>query len=110
MSLVLRPNPDGAPDDYHVMQGGWQVGRIHKRQDASRPEIHWFWIISCIFRGPDGLRLSGMNATADQALAALKETWNRWLAWAELVEAKTEVRTGPQVLSVIIKPAQESEC
>ena len=109
MPLVWQPNPDGAPDDYHVMQGGWQIGRIHKRKDTGRAEIHWIWIISCVFRGPDGLRLSGVNTTVDEALAALGETWNKWLIWAELAEAKTESRRGPQVLSVTIKPAPESE-
>jgi hypothetical protein len=109
MSLMLRPNPDGAPDDHHVMQGEWQVGRIHRRQDARRPDVQWFWIISWVFRGPDGLRLSGMNATLDESFAALKEAWNKWLAWAGLTQAKAEAGTGPRVLSVTIKRAPASD-
>jgi hypothetical protein len=104
MSLVLLPNPDGSADDYHVMQGGWQVGRIYKRRDALREETRWLWIITCISRGPGELRLTGMNATLDDALAAMKKTWGTWLAWAELAEAKptADPVRAPQVLSVVI--------
>ena len=40
MSLVLKPN-DASPGDYHVMHGELQVGQIHKRIVALRPESQW---------------------------------------------------------------------
>jgi hypothetical protein len=104
MSLVLQPNDNGAPDDHHVMQGGWRVGRIYKRQDALRPETQWLWFISVVSRGPEGLRLTGMSGTLDEALAALKETWDKLLVWAQLTAAETDSGKvhSPRVLSVVI--------
>jgi hypothetical protein len=102
MTLVLQPSGNGSPDEHNVMQGGWHVGRIYKRQGALRPETQWLWFISA--RGPDGLRLTGMSGSLDEALAALKENWTKVLAWAELTAAETDagkVRT-PRVLSVVI--------
>jgi len=108
MALMLQPNDNGLPDDHHVMQGGWRVGRIYKRQDARRPEIQWLWFISGVSRGPDGLRLTGMSGTLDEALAALKDNWDRLLVWAQLKAAETDVGKvrSPRVLSVVISKSE----
>jgi hypothetical protein len=109
---MLQPNGDSSPDDHRVMQGGWQVGRIYKRRDALRPETQWLWFISGISRGPDGLRLSGMSGTPDEALAALKDSWNKLMAWAQLTAAETDagkVHT-PRVLSVVISKSDPPAC
>ena len=104
MALVLQPNADGSPDDYHVLHGRWQVGRIYKRRDALRPETQWLWSISGIYRAPAEVRFTGMSGTLDEALAAMKESWNKWLACAELTAAETHAGTDrtPKVLSVVI--------
>jgi hypothetical protein len=104
MALVLRPNADGSPDDHHVMHGGWQVGRIYKRRDALRTETQWLWSISGVSRGIAELRFTGMSGTLDEALAALKESWDKWLANAQLTAAETGAGTDrtPKVLSVVI--------
>ena len=104
MTLVLQPNDNGLPDDHHVLQGGWRVGRIYRRQDALRPETQWLWFISGVSRGPDGLRLTGMSATLDEALAALKDSWDKLLVWAQLTTAGTGAGKvhSPRVLSVVI--------
>jgi hypothetical protein len=100
MALVLQANADGAADDHRVMQGRWQLGRIYKRQNALRPETQWHWNINGVYRGPADLRLSGFSGTLDEALAALKESRDTWLALAQLTETGTD-RT-PRVLSVVI--------
>jgi hypothetical protein len=104
MALVLQSNDNGLPDDHHVLQGGWRVGRIYKRQDALRPETRWLWFISGVSRGPDGLRLTGMSATLEEALAALKESWDKLLVWAELTVVETDAGKAhsPRVVSVVI--------
>jgi hypothetical protein len=104
MALVLQPNPDGAPDDHHVMHGGWQVGRIYKRRDALRPETQWLWFVSGVSRGPTEVRFTGMSGTLDEALAAMKESWEKWLACAQLRAAETDADTDrtPKVVSVVI--------
>jgi hypothetical protein len=104
MALALQPNPDGSPDDHHVMQGGWQVGRIYKRQNALRPETQWLWSISGVSRGPAEVRFTGMSGTRDEALAAMKESWDKWLACAQLTTAAMDAGTdrAPKVLSVVI--------
>jgi hypothetical protein len=103
MALVLQPNADGSPDDHHVMHGGWQVGRIYKRQNAL-PETQWLWSISGVSRGPAGVRFTGMCGTVDESLAAMKESWDKWLACAQLTAAETEAGTDRtlKVLSVVI--------
>jgi hypothetical protein len=109
MSLMLQPNPDGSPDDHHVLQGGWQIGRIYKRREALSPETQWLWIVTSISRGPSGLRLTGMNGTLDEALAAMNETWGKWLVWAELAQAKSNSSAprATEVLSVVISKRKD---
>jgi hypothetical protein len=85
MSLVLNPKADAA-DDYHVLQGELQVGQIYKRKAALRPETQWLWALNGVPQGPNGLALTGLAATLDEAMAALKERWAKWLASAELSE------------------------
>jgi hypothetical protein len=76
MSLVLNPIT-GATDKYHVLHGELQVGQIHRRKAAIRPEAQWLWALNGV---PD----AGLAATRDEAMAALKERWAKWLALAEL--------------------------
>jgi hypothetical protein len=104
MALVLQPNADGSPDDHHVMHGGWQLGRIYKRQNALRPETQWLWSISGVSRGRAEMRFTGMSGTLDEALAAMKESWDKWLVCAQLTAPETDAGTDrtPKVLSVVI--------
>jgi len=85
MSLLLKPKANDA-DDYHVLDGELQVGKIYKRKAALRPEAQWLWALNGVPEGPDGLTLTGLAATLDEAIAALNETWIKWLASAELSE------------------------
>jgi hypothetical protein len=87
MSLVLRPNADGSPDEYLVLHGGLQVGQIYKRTVTFRPEAQWLWALNGVPEGPKGLVFTGPTATLDEAKAALEERWDKWLAWADLSEA-----------------------
>ena len=85
MSLTPQPNPD-APDDYDVMHGALQVGRIYKRKLTLKPESQWLWALNGVPVGPPGQTFTGPAVTLDEALAALKERWDKWLAWADLSE------------------------
>ncbi len=88
MSLVLKPNdPNGSDDDYRVLHGELQVGQIYRRKVALRPEAQWLWALNGVPQGPPDLAFTGLAASLDEALAALKERWSRWLASAELAEA-----------------------
>ena len=89
MSLVLKPNA-AATDDYHVMHGELQVGQIYKRKAAIRPEAQWLWTLNGVPATADGLAVTGLAANLDDATAALKESWSKWLAAAELSEAGGE--------------------
>jgi hypothetical protein len=86
MSLVLKPN-SAAEDNYHVMHGELQVGQLYKRKAAIRPEAQWLWALNGLPSRPDGHVLTGLAATIDDAMAALKESWSKWLASAELSES-----------------------
>ncbi len=102
--LVLQPNDNGSPEDHHVMQGGWQIGRIYKRAGALRPESQWLWFISGVSRRDAGIPITGTSATREDALAAIQESWNKLLAWAQLMPLNSSQASpgGPRVLSLSI--------
>jgi hypothetical protein len=87
MSLVMQPNPDGAPSECNVVHGGLLVGRIYRRKVALRSDAQWLWALNGLPEGPLGLVFTGQAATCDEALTALAERWGKWLAWAGLTEA-----------------------
>jgi hypothetical protein len=84
--LVLKPNKDGGPDDYHVMHGDLRIGQIYRRQVALRPETDWLWALNGVAESTDGLAISGLSANLDEAVVGVKERWAQWLAWARLTE------------------------
>jgi hypothetical protein len=86
MSLVLSPKGESA-DDYNVLHGELQVGQIYKRKAALRPESQWLWALNGVPAGSDTQSLTGLAATLDDSMVALKATWSKWLASAELLEA-----------------------
>jgi hypothetical protein len=91
--LVLRPDPNSL-DVHHVMHGGWEVGRIDKSLIATR--LRWIWALNRVPGGPDGLRLTGVTDTIDEAEVELAKSWKQWLEWAGLVAAETIfARIGP---------------
>jgi hypothetical protein len=108
--LVLQPNDNGSPDDHHVMQGGWQIGRVYKRANAFRPQSQWLWFINGMSRRDPGIPTTGTSASQDEALAATQENWNKLLAWAQLVPPESAPpSTGVRVLSISIsKPDNAS--
>lgn len=92
MPLVLRPHPDGSSaqpqSDYLVMSGGLQVGRIYKREFASHRQTQWLWAFNGVQRSNlSALPMGGVSPTLEQARADLKDSWDKWLAWAGLQEA-----------------------
>jgi hypothetical protein len=85
MSLVLKASTD-TDDDYHVMHGELQVGQIYKRKAALRPEAQWLWALNGVPAASNAPALTGLAATFDEAMAALKVRWSEWLASSELME------------------------
>jgi hypothetical protein len=86
MSLVLNPRAEST-DDYNVLHGELRVGQIYKRKAALRPESQWLWALNGVPPGSDTHALTGLAATLDDSMIALTETWTKWLASAELLEA-----------------------
>jgi hypothetical protein len=85
MSLVLKAVAE-VTDDYHVMHGELTVGQIYKRKAALRAEAQWLWALNGVPIASDAPALTGLAATLDEAMAALKERWSKWLASSELTE------------------------
>jgi hypothetical protein len=102
--LALQPNDNGSADDHHVMQGEWQIGRVYRRTGALRPESQWLWFISGMSRRNAGIPISGASATRDDALSATQASWNKLLAWAQLMplDPSQARREGPRVVSLSI--------
>ena len=62
-------------DDYLVMSGDEQVGRIYKRV---APEVEWLWAIS-LARYADwaDLQLAGRTSSCEKAKRELRNNWTR---------------------------------
>lgn len=90
MPLTLRPTglkssaAHAELPDWSVMSGEFIVGRIYERTGSSNPDTRWFWAINGVHAGPDIMKTDGTTATFEQAKAAFKTNWGRWLAWAKL--------------------------
>jgi hypothetical protein len=54
---------------------------------ALRPEAQWLWALNGVPEGPHGFPITGLTATLEEAQAALKERWEKWLEWTKLAEA-----------------------
>ena len=87
MPLVVKPKGEESEDDYRVLHGELEVGQIYKRKISLRPEAQWLWALNGVPEGPVGLSATGLAATLDDAVAAFKERWGKWLASAGLSEA-----------------------
>ena len=87
MALVLRPDASSSGDQL-AMHGEWQVGRIDKRLSFTGPQARYIWALNGVPGGPDGIRLSGVATTVDEAAAGLKTSWEEWLAWAHLSDVE----------------------
>jgi hypothetical protein len=103
MVLILNPNLEVSPaarvtaPDFLVLHGKLKVGRIYKREAAINPATQWVWAITGVYDGPELMARSGLTATHEEAMAALKDSWQRWLAWAQLSEPESEFRESPSV-------------
>jgi hypothetical protein len=88
MPLLIRPNPL-SPNEHHVMHGEWQVGQIDTRPSLLTEGTKWIWALNGVPAAtPSGIRIAGIAATLDEAEAALRESWEQWLAWAGLTDVK----------------------
>jgi hypothetical protein len=63
--LVLKPKGDGSGDEYLVLHGELEVGKIYRRKVAHRPETQWVWALNGVPEGPVGLSATGVAATLD---------------------------------------------
>ncbi len=83
MALVLRPHPS-SPGVHNVMHGGWEVGRIDKAPSMTGPGTRWIWALNGVPGGPNGIRLTGVTDTIDEAELELTKSWKQWLEWGGL--------------------------
>jgi hypothetical protein len=90
MSLTLRPTGLSSPvhkdaEDYTVFSGAWAIGRIYD-DGSTRPELHWYWSLFGPHAPLDVMQKEGREPTLHAAKLRLKEQWDKWLAWASLME------------------------
>ena len=102
MSLTVHPHPDGSRDEFQVMHAGLQIGSIKKMAMTSTEK--WLWTLSSLLIGAPDIDISGVATTCEEAGTAIRESWDRWLDWAELSERPSPPSRAakPQVLSVTI--------
>ena len=92
MPLVIRPNPL-SPNDRQVMHGEWQVGEIDTRPSPITGGTRCIWALNGVPAAtPSTIRLAGATATLDEAEAALRASWEQWLAWAGLSTSDVKER------------------
>jgi hypothetical protein len=91
MTLLLPRNADDSSEDYDVFHGALKIGQIYKRVAAIRPEGQWIWTLNGVPDGTGRRALAGSAESREQAEAALRESWEQWLAWAGLSEDKAAI-------------------
>ena len=68
-----------------MVRGRLSIGRIYMRESiAGLPQ--WTWVINGVSAPPEVMKTAGMATDFEQADAALKENWHKWLTWAKLQE------------------------
>jgi hypothetical protein len=92
MDLILTPNTSLAraaaysPGLLRVARAT-SGGRFFRRKGALSPDATWIWAVTGVFDGLDAMRRSGMPAAIEEAQAAVKENWDRWMTSASLSES-----------------------
>jgi hypothetical protein len=86
MPLALKPIADSSEDDFHVLHGALRIGQIYKRRISLRPDSESLWALNGVPVSDDGLPLTGLSSSLEEATSALGERWTSWLAWAKLKE------------------------
>ncbi|WP_068018928.1 hypothetical protein [Rhodoplanes sp. Z2-YC6860] len=74
----------GGRPDYHIYAGEQMVGRIYKTMMAGNTEA-WFWGVNGLTADLSIGPMYGHTETLEEARAKLRETFDRWLAWARSV-------------------------
>jgi hypothetical protein len=77
----VPPERNDGGDDQCRPQYDWLKRKISLRAD---PE--WLWALNSLSVSADGLPLTSLSASLDEASSALGERWKSWLAWARLKE------------------------
>jgi hypothetical protein len=74
-----RSSGTWGPDDYDVLQGDWDIGRIFKARAGVPPDYPWMWTITGAVVMP-ALPSHGFCASLDEAKTKFAETWRGCLA------------------------------
>jgi hypothetical protein len=84
--LTWRPNrPETGRNEWWVYDDGELVGRIYENTASRLAQSRWCWALD----GATGLahlagvRTSGYGGTLEDAKAAWRQSYDKWLAWAE---------------------------
>jgi hypothetical protein len=91
MALALRRTGLAPPiysnhQDYAVIDGGREVGRIYGDRTPAAADAAWFWSIIVIGARHAGIKTDGRAATFYDAKAQFQDNYRKWLAWAKLEE------------------------
>ena len=92
MALILRraqfhrPGNWSSPADYDICSGELVIGRLYQDDIAGNQSV-WKWWLSSISGLSTAITFSGVEASLDEAKAAIGKNWRAWLDLAKLKEA-----------------------
>jgi hypothetical protein len=100
MALALRRTGLAPPicsnhQDYAVIDGGREVGRIYGDRTPAAADAAWFWSIIVIGARHAGIKTDGRAATFYDAKAQFEDNYRKWLAWAKLEQHLSPVCSPP---------------
>ena len=77
---LRRTNLSRDPDaqDWTIHEDGEDIGRLYEDQNASRPELRWFWSITVLGPARHRMRTDGRAPTLEQAKAEFNAAWDRF--------------------------------
>ena len=85
VQLIPDRQDDLGPDrpDYFIHAGKVLVGRIYKTQQANWA---WFWGLNGVITdNRSGIVMHGQAPTLDVARRLLRETFDKWVLWAQSI-------------------------
>lgn len=85
IDLVARRDQESGALDFHIYAGEQRVGRIYQYHKISTSETWWWGLNTICIDATFPPPMKGYTHTFEEARAAFRSAFDRWLIWAGAV-------------------------